>query len=215
LAQIFPKWTNKLPVVIVVAVVLLACGAVGFVWYFFSPWYTDVGYQPVQPVDYSHKIHAGQLGLDCRYCHNYIEVAAHANVPPTQTCMNCHTIVLADSDKLKPVQESWVTNSPIKWVRVHKLPDYAYFDHSAHLDAGVGCFTCHGNIGGMAHVTQVEPLSMSWCLSCHRNPVDYLRPHDEITNMNWTAPGDQVQFANEVIIEKQINPPTFCSGCHR
>lgn len=215
MAQIFPKWINKFPILIVLAVVVFFCSVTGFVWYFFSPWYTDVGYQPVQPVEYSHKVHAGQLGIDCRYCHNYIEVSPHANIPPTQTCMNCHKIVKAESEKLQPVRDSWISGNPIEWIRIHKLPDYAYFDHSAHLEAGVGCFTCHGNVAGMERVTQVKPLSMSWCLDCHRNPVDYLRPIDEITNMGWKKPGDQTEFALKVINKKGINPPTTCSACHR
>jgi len=215
LAQIFPKWTNKLPIIVVLIVTVLTFGVIGIIWYFASPWYTDVGYQPTQPVEYSHKVHAGDMGIDCRYCHNYVETSTRANIPPTQTCMNCHTIVSAGSEKMLPVIESWTTNRPIEWVRVHKLPDYAYFDHSAHLSAGVGCFSCHGNVTKMEKITQVQPLSMSWCLDCHRDPSNHLRPHKDIVNMGWIAPTNQKELAAKIIEEKNISPPTICSGCHR
>jgi hypothetical protein len=188
---------------------------IGFFWYYGSPKYTDVGYRPKQPVKYSHKLHAGDLGLDCRYCHSNVERSPTANVPPTQTCMNCHNLVLPESEKLLPVRESWSTGQPIPWVRVHDLPDYAYFNHSAHLNAGVGCQSCHGNVAQMEEVTQMQPLSMSWCLNCHRNPDTSLRPADQVTNMNWTPPAGQLEFALRIRAEKQINPPTDCSGFHR
>ncbi|PJA26858.1 MAG: cytochrome C [candidate division Zixibacteria bacterium CG_4_9_14_3_um_filter_46_8] len=187
----------------------------GFFWYYGSPKYTDVGYRPIQPVPYSHKLHAGDLGIDCRYCHISVEVSPVANVPPTQICMNCHKIILPQSEKLLPVRESWATGLPMKWVRVHNLPDYVYFDHSMHLYAGVGCASCHGNVAEMEVVMQVEPLSMSWCLKCHRNPDQYLRPANQVTNMKWVPSPDQMEFANRVRAEKGINPPVDCSGCHR
>lgn len=215
MAQIFPKWTNRLPVIVLLIVIVKTIGIIGFIWYFASPWYTDVGYQPSQPVEYSHKLHAGDLGIDCRYCHNYVESSPRANVPPTQTCMNCHKIIKAGSEKMLPVIESWTTNQPIEWVRVHKLPDFAYFDHSAHLEAGVGCFSCHGNVTKMEKITQVQPLSMSWCLECHRNPTNHLRPHEDIVNMGWIPPTNQQEWAQKTIEEKNIAPPTTCSGCHR
>ncbi len=215
MAQIFPKWTNSLPILILVGATVLSFGAIGFIWYFASPWYTDVGYQPTQPIEYSHKVHAGDLGIDCRYCHNYVETSQHSNVPPTQTCMNCHTIVKATSEKMIPLMESWTMDQPIEWIRIHKLPDYAYFEHSAHIDAGVGCFSCHGNVAKMEKVTQVKPLSMSWCLECHRNPVDHLRPHEDITNMGWIAPSNQKERGQKIMEEKNLAPPTNCSGCHR
>ncbi len=215
MAQIFPKWTNHLPTIAAVVVVLGLLGVVGFFWYFGSPVYTDVGYRPVQPVDYSHKLHAGDLGLDCRYCHTNVEISPYANVPATQTCMNCHKLILPESEKLLPVRESYQTGMPIEWVKVHMLPEYAYFDHSAHLRAGVGCVSCHGRIDQMAHVTQVKPLSMGWCLDCHRDPAKYLRPPSEVTNMQWTPPENQMQKAHQQIKELNINPPVDCSGCHR
>jgi menaquinone reductase, multiheme cytochrome c subunit len=129
--------------------------------------------------------------------------------------MNCHKLILPQSEKLLKVRESWSTGRPIPWVRVHELPDYAYFNHSAHLNAGVGCATCHGNVAQMEQVTQSQPLSMSWCLDCHRNPDLSLRPPDQVPNMTWTPPADQLEYARRVRAEKHINPPTDCSGCHR
>jgi hypothetical protein len=214
-AQIFPKWTNHLPVVFVVVVIFLLAGGSGFIWYYGSPQYTDVGYRPNQPIDYSHKVHAGDLGIDCRYCHTTVEISASANVPSTQTCMNCHTLVKPESEKLEPLMESWQTGKPLEWIRVHMLPDYAYFDHSAHISVGVGCVSCHGNVAEMEKVMQVETLSMSWCLDCHRNPDEHLRPVSEVTNMKWEAPENQLEFAARVIKEKNISPPVDCSGCHR
>ncbi len=215
MAQIFPKWTLKLPLYVIVAVVFLSANGVAFFWYYGSPKFTDVGYRPTQPVPYSHKLHAGDLGMDCRYCHTGVERSAVAGVPPTETCMNCHRLVLPQSEKLAPVRESFATGKPIEWVRVHKSPDYVYFNHSAHLHAGVGCESCHGNVRQMEQVEQKKPLSMSWCLSCHRAPEMSLRRPDEVTVMGWTPPADQKEFAERIIKEKGIAPPVDCSGCHR
>jgi len=215
LAQIFPEWTNKLPLLLLVVGTAVLFGGVGFFWYYGSPEYTDVGYRPDQPVEYSHKLHAGDLGIDCRYCHVSVETSAIANVPPTRTCMNCHTLVNADSDKLIKVRESWLTEKPIEWVRVHKVGEYAYFNHSIHVDRGVSCISCHGNVAEMVKVTQNQPLSMGWCLDCHRNPGPNLRPADQVTNMYWEEPENQAEFAAKIIKEKNISPPTNCSGCHR
>jgi hypothetical protein len=215
MAQIFPAWTNKIPTLAAIATVFLGTSVIGAFWYYGSPEYSDVGYRPVQPVPYSHKLHAGDLGMDCRYCHTAVEHSAKANVPPTQTCMNCHKLVLPDSPKLLPVRESYATKVPIEWNKVHKLPDFVYFNHSIHLNAGVGCASCHGNVAEMDVVQQSKPLSMGWCLDCHRNPDQALRPSSEITNMKWTPPEDQAAFAARVKAEKHLNPPVDCSGCHR
>ncbi|MEW6051544.1 MAG: cytochrome c3 family protein [Candidatus Zixiibacteriota bacterium] len=215
MSQIFPKWFNDLPPLIAGGVVLLVVGVTGFFWYYGSPRYTDVGYRPTQPVPYSHKLHAGDLGIDCRYCHSSIERSAKANVPATSVCMNCHKLVLPESEKLLPIRESYASGIPMQWVKVHKLPDYAYFNHSAHVNAGVGCISCHSNVAEMDVVQQKEPLSMSWCLDCHRNPAPNLRPVSEVTNMYWVAPKDQLEQAARMIRERKIEPPTDCSGCHR
>ncbi len=215
MAQIFPRWINKLPLLGAVAVPLAGLLAVGGVWYYFSPRYTDVGYMPRQPVPYSHALHVGELGLDCRYCHASVEVSPVANVPPPKVCMNCHSLIKRDSEQLAPIRDSIASNRPVRWVRVHMLPDYAYFDHSVHIHAGVGCKSCHGGVDRMVEVEQVEPLSMSWCLDCHRNPDPHLRPRDQVTNMQWVAPKNQLELAAAIRAERGIEPPLDCSGCHR
>jgi hypothetical protein len=167
-------------------------------------------------VKYSHNLHVDKLGLDCRYCHSSVEYSSHANVPPTQTCMNCHTLIGTDNEKLLPVRESYASGMPIEWVRVHKLADYCYFEHSLHLRAGIGCQSCHGNVADMEVVSQRKPLSMSWCIDCHRDPRMEIRRPEEITNTRWTPPADQLEYAQQRIEELAINPPvTDCSGCHR
>jgi hypothetical protein len=208
--QIFPRSLNLLPLVAAVALAV-GGGVVTFiVAYYFSFWNVQVGYAPVQPVPFSHRLHAGQLGMDCRYCHANVERSGEAMVPPTQTCMGCHSVIRTDSAALRPVRESWETGEPVEWVRVHNLPDHAYFDHSIHLSAGVGCASCHGRIDQMEVVTLQSPLSMSWCLDCHRNPEPNLRPVSEITNMAWEAePGEEIEYA------RYVTPPETCSGCHR
>jgi hypothetical protein len=228
--QIFPRSLNKLPLIAGAGAALGLPAVVFLVWYYFSPWFTQVGYRPphcidtkdcppgTQPVPYQHSLHAGQLGIDCRYCHVNVERSAVAMVPPTETCMNCHALVKTDSAKLAPIRDSWATGAPVEWTRVHKLPDYAYFDHSAHVTAGVGCKECHGRIDQMEVVQQEQPLSMGWCLECHRDVKDHgtgsvhIRPKDvEVTNMDWVkGPNDHPTFRRD-----HLNPPENCSGCHR
>lgn len=215
MAQVFPKWTNKLPLYAAAGLVAAAAGSAWFVWYYFSPKFTDVGFKPAQPVEYSHKLHAGDLGMDCRYCHSSIEYSPIANVPATQTCMNCHKLIKPDTEKMLPISQSWETGQPIEWIRVHNVPDFAYFNHASHLRAGIGCASCHGNVAEMDVVRQEQPLSMSWCLDCHRDPDMQIRPDGDVTNMKWTPPENQLELAAEIKREKNINPPTDCSGCHR
>lgn len=215
LAQILPPWANKIPLVAAIAGGLGSILVVAGVWYYFSPWYTDVGYSPVQPVPYSHRLHVGELGLDCRYCHASVEVSPVANIPPTQTCMNCHRIVKRDSDSLAPIRDSFTTGQPMHWIRVHKLPDYVYFAHNVHVAAGIGCVTCHGRIDEMERVTQSYPLSMSWCLDCHRNPAPYRRPVSDVTHMKWAPPKEAAVLEAKLEAQRPVHPPTDCSGCHR
>ena len=226
--QIFPRRANRLPVLTLaglgVAALALTLGA----WYWLSPEFYEVGYAPEQPVPYSHRLHVGQLGMDCRYCHTNVEQSAHANVPPTQTCMNCHAQIRTDSELLLPVRESWATGEPIQWVNVHHMPDYARFPHAPHLDVGgglaVGCETCHGRIDQMEVVQVVEPLSMGWCLDCHRDPAANLRPVSAVTEMGFDerVREDGTAFAeyvsrNRAVIEAEgvtVRPPQNCSACH-
>ena len=224
MANIFPRGSNILPLKIVLCALVAGGGVSAVVPYYFTPKYTRVGYQPEQPVNFSHSIHAGQLGLDCRYCHSFVEVAAHSNVPTTQVCMNCHSQVQKENPKLAPVRESWATGKPIEWVQIHKTPDYVYFNHSAHVNRGVSCVSCHSRVDKMAVVFHAEPHSMSWCLDCHRAPEEKVRPLSEITHLDWEAPrrdGEskddaQKRIGTEIKIKEHLNPPVGnCAGCHR
>ncbi len=212
--QIFSRKTNRLPSLSLAGSVFGGVLAVFLVWYYFSPEFYEVGYAPEQPVPYSHRIHVGKLGLDCRYCHNWVEVSDKANIPPTQTCINCHSQILTDSPRLQAVRDSWATDRSIEWVKVHHLPDYAHFSHASHVNNGVGCETCHGRIDQMDVVRVVKPLSMGWCLECHRQPELYLRPQSEITTMGYQPPADYIERNLERIRKEGIRPPTNCSACH-
>ncbi len=214
MAQLFPEWSNRVPRLLLVGSVLLITSIVFFFWHFGSHEFLEVGYAPQQPIDYSHRLHAGELGLDCRYCHASVEVSAVASIPSTQTCMNCHTQVLPESDKLALLRESWTEGTAIEWVKVHDLPDYVQFNHSSHVNVGVGCSSCHGRVDRMEVVMQAEPMSMGWCLDCHNNPGPSLRPLDQVTNMSWVAPVNQFELAADIISKKNIAPPIYCNACH-
>src|SRR5436190_13317058 len=224
MANIFPRGSNLLPLKIVLVALVFGSAVTLAVPYYFTPKYTRVGYRPQQPVNFSHEIHAGQLGMDCRYCHSFVEVAAHSNVPTTQVCMNCHSQVQKENPKLAPVRESWATGKPIEWVQIHKTPDYVYFNHSAHVNRGVSCVSCHSRVDKMAVVSQAEPHSMAWCLDCHRAPEKALRPLDKITDLGWQPTPERNQSVEEaqLILGKglkekwHISPPDKnCAGCHR
>lgn len=214
---IFPRWANKTRaiggVLLGIAPIYLVC----LVWYTFSPNTTNVGYAPEQPIPYSHALHAGELGIDCRYCHTTVEDSSFAAIPTTDTCLNCHQRVRKDSPKLAPLFRSAETGGPVRWKKVHDLPDYAFFNHSAHVTKGVGCATCHGRVDTMETVYQAEPLSMGWCLDCHRNPDPNLRPLDQITNMGWQPPEEEnaVAYGAKLRAAHGVNPRTDCSTCHR
>jgi len=215
---LFPRWSNKVvPLVIFLGLGPLGTAVCGAAWYYATNKHVEVGYSPKQPVDYSHKLHAGDLGIDCRYCHSTVERSGFAQVPPTETCMNCHAKVKTDSVKLLPVRESYATEQPIPWVRIHNLPDYVYFDHSAHMSAGVGCVSCHGRVDQMVQVKQEKPLSMGWCLECHRDPAPNLRDPALITKMDLDVKPTAVSMGTGVAKHgnRTIQPPLHCSGCHR
>ena len=211
--QIFPRQLNFLPLVIGVAGGVATFGLIFLFWFYFGPSNLQVGYTPVQPVAYSHRLHAGELGMDCRYCHANVERSFEAMVPPTQTCMGCHAVVRADSQRIAPVKQSFESGEPLPWVRVHQVPDHAFFDHSVHLAVGVGCVTCHGRVDQMEEVGIVQPLGMGWCLNCHRDPGPNLRPVDQITNMTWEP--DEAWLAQLDEHAQSVQPPLHCSGCHR
>ncbi len=212
--QIFPKRANEVPRMLLVGLVVIVTALILGIWYYFSPKYLDAGYMPEQPIPYSHALHVGKLGIDCQYCHTSVTVSAKANIPPTETCMNCHSQIKTDSPLLAPLRESWETGKPIEWVKIHKVPDYAHFNHAAHVNVGVGCVSCHGRIDRMEVVYQDQPLSMGWCLDCHRNPEQHLRPVDQVTNMSWEAPEDPVEYGRKIVAAKNIHAPQYCNGCH-
>jgi hypothetical protein len=214
---VFPRWVDDLKPLLAAAGLGLPVFLVLLVWYGGSPATTDIGYAPVQPVPYSHALHAGELGIDCRYCHTTVEIAAHAAIPPTQTCMNCHTNIRATSPKLVAVRESNATGMPVPWVRVHDLPDYVYFNHSAHVRRGVGCVECHDRVDKMEVVAQAKKLSMGWCLECHRNPDARLRPPELVTQMDWQPPlgVDRGVYGRKIREQYKLNPSEDCSTCHR
>jgi hypothetical protein len=215
MALLFPKSTDKYIRIGAAVIGLLALGGAAFAVYVGHPEVIMTGYQPIQPVPYSHKLHAGDLGMDCYYCHYTANKSAIAAVPPTEVCMNCHTRVKPQSPRLTKVVESYRNGTPIEWVRVHRLPDFVFFNHQAHVTSGVSCVTCHGRVDQMVEVKQVEPLNMAWCLDCHRNPAPNIRPPEQVTNLAWRPDRDPAAIGHEIIQQKGINPPQNCSGCHR
>lgn len=218
MAQIFPRWANRVPRRLIILIIIGINIVVFGVWYFFSPEYTDVGYAPKQPIAFSHQVHAGQLGMDCQYCHTNVDKAAYANIPSVETCMNCHNQIAEGSQygtqEISKVTEAYEQDDPIEWIRVHNLPDYAAFNHSAHVNVGVGCESCHGRIDQMEVVAQKEPLSMSWCLDCHRQPEKFVRPEDEVTTMGYEPEESQLEMGRRLVAEQNIHAPTYCQGCH-
>ena len=211
----FPQWVNR---VRPFGAVLLLGTPVYMVFLLYaggSPQTTDVGYSPLQPVPFSHQVHAGQMGLDCRYCHTTVETAAMAAVPPTSVCMNCHESIGWDVGPLEPVRKRIESGKPVPWVRVHDLPDYVYFSHQAHVSQGVSCVSCHGRIDTMEQVYQAKPLNMAWCLECHRDPAPHLRPVEFVTDLDWIPNKDARELGRELMKENNISPSTDCSTCHR
>ncbi len=183
-----------------------------------SAYITQANVAREQPVQFSHKHHVADDGIDCRYCHTSVEQSAFAGIPPTRTCMNCHSQIFADSPYLEPIRESFRTGKPITWTRVHKLPDFVYFNHSIHVNKGVGCATCHGPVHQMPLVRQVASLQMEWCLDCHRHPERVLRPRDQVFNMDWQPSPNQEEEGRRLAQEykiRSVEDLTSCSTCHR
>lgn len=215
MSAIFPKWTNRLPVMMITGTILVGTAVTAGVWYYFTPKYGRVGYQPIQPVPFSHAVHAGQLGVDCRYCHTGVEKSWFSNIPAASTCMNCHSQVLINDPRLAPVRESAATGKPIPWIQIHKLPEFAYFNHSVHVNRGISCVECHGRIDQMDEVYHAKPFTMSFCLDCHRHPELKLRPLDKITDLAWQPPTDQAVEGERLKKEWKVESLQTCSACHR
>lgn len=219
MAQLFHRSTNALSRLTIfgtlVATVVVAWGWAGTIR---SPYVSDQNVVREQPVPFSHQHHVGGLGLDCRYCHTSVEASPFAGVPPTQICMNCHRQVWSDSPTLEPVRASLRENRPILWTRVTNLPGFVYFDHGIHVHQGVGCETCHGRVDRMPLTWKAESMRMEWCLNCHRNPGNYLRPREEVFTMGWRPPLPQSELGSRLVRMYQVDPPsklTNCSICHR
>jgi menaquinone reductase, multiheme cytochrome c subunit len=215
MALIFPKSTDKYVRIQAGVLALLALGGGAVAMYIGYPAVIMTGYTPIQPVPYSHKLHAGDLGMDCYYCHYTANKSSHAAVPQTEVCMNCHTRVKPQSPRLEKIRDSFSTGKPVEWVRVHRLPDYVFFNHQAHVTVGVSCVSCHGRVDQMVEVKQMEPLNMAFCLDCHRNPAPNIRPVEQVTNLAWKPDRDPAAIGREIIQARGINPPQNCSGCHR
>jgi hypothetical protein len=182
-----------------------------------SSYVTQVRVARMQPVPFSHEHHVAGLGIDCRYCHTSVEESRFAGIPPTHTCMSCHSQIWSDSPMLEPVRASYRTKQSLRWTRVHDLPDFVYFDHSIHVKKGVGCDTCHGRVDRMPLMWREASLQMEWCLDCHRHPERYLRPRDQIFNADWQPPGgDQLALGRKLVEEYDVAKKLDdCSICHR
>lgn len=219
MAKVFHRSTNTLARVSIFGFIFLLAG---LSWVTItigrSSYLTDVGVAQKQPVPFSHEHHVSGLGIDCRYCHTQVEKSAFAGIPATQVCMNCHSQIWSDSPMLEPVRASFRTGTPLEWTRVHNLPQFAYFNHSIHVHQGIGCSSCHGAIDQMPLTFAENPMYMEWCLECHRNVAKYIRPREEVFNMKWRPPRDQLAQGEKLIQQyhvKDVRSLTVCSTCHR
>lgn len=216
---IFPPRSNTIARVSIPAVLFLLAVLTGLaVWWTHSSRFTKVGVTIPQPVPFPHSFHVGGLGLDCRYCHVGVDQSSFADLPPTETCMSCHSQVALNNPVLQPVRDSWATGKPIQWNRVNNVPDFVYFNHEIHVNKGVGCETCHGRVDKMTTDVKVQPFYMSWCLQCHTHPEKYLRPLDKVYTMGYQPSGNQITIGTELVKQFKILSPrqvTNCSVCHR
>jgi hypothetical protein len=235
---LFPRWTNTVARVSLATVFAFPVLGLCFLWIMMrTPFVTNQHIEMAQPVQFDHRHHSWENGIDCRFCHTSVESSPNAGLPPTDRCMGCHDQVWNKSPRLEPLRQAFFTRQPIRWVKVHDLPEFVYFDHSIHVNKGVGCVTCHGRIDQMPDVRQAAPLTMKWCLDCHRDPGPSLRPKSEITNMLWgsgehdpqlvraeSVPGpdkdlyaslDGEALQRALIKDYDVHPRTSCETCHR
>ncbi|MBU3760054.1 MAG: cytochrome c3 family protein [Candidatus Omnitrophica bacterium] len=215
MAQLFPKHFNTLAKASILGglLFLVLIGTGLYIWSR-SVFSTQIGIAKDQPVPFSHKHHVEGLGIDCRYCHTAVEKSSFAGIPPTKTCMNCHSIIWNEAPMLAPVRESWKNKKPLEWNRVHNLADFVQFNHSAHIAKGVACTTCHGQVNEMPLMWKERSLQMQWCLSCHREPEKFIGPKDKVFDPRWKAP-DQAKMGHELVSEYNVKKLTNCSVCHR
>jgi hypothetical protein len=229
MAQIFHRSTNTLSKVSIFGAVFILAGLGGIASLLIrSGFYTQIYVAREQPVPFSHKHHVGGLGIDCRFCHTSVETSSFAGIPPTKTCMGCHSQIWADSPTLEPVRASFRTDRSIEWNRVHKVADFVYFNHSIHINKGVGCATCHGRVDQMPLMRREHTLLMEWCIGCHQAPEQNLRPRAEVFNMAYEPPAsdspvvvggqrytDQATLCAALMKEYKVQKLTDCSTCHR
>ena len=217
--QLFPRWSNTLTPWIIVSVICGFCGiAVVSVYGYFSDWWQHDTYAPDQPVLFSHHHHVSELRIDCRFCHGSVENSSFAGMPATETCMTCHSGVFTNSPMLAPVIKSARTGKPLQWTRVYDLPDYVYFNHSAHVNHGIGCTSCHGDIGSQRLTRKAEPIFMGWCLDCHRHPQKFLRKPEDIFSPSAPARPDLPPAQSAELYQRYDiagNNLTDCYKCHR
>jgi hypothetical protein len=216
MSQIFHRSTNTISRVSIFGAAFVVAGLLGLSDQVNrSPWVTGVRVAREQPIQFSHERHVAGNGIDCRYCHTSVENSRFAGIPPTKTCMNCHSEIFANSPYLEPVRASYASGKPLQWTRVNDLPDFVYFDHSIHVNKGVGCTTCHGPVDRMPLMWQAQSLQMEWCLDCHRNPEQYVRPRDAVFRTDYQPPSNQRELGARLVAEYQIQKLTSCSTCHR
>ncbi|MGN6517736.1 MAG: cytochrome c3 family protein [Rhizomicrobium sp.] len=218
MAQLFRPGANSIAVIVIVAIFAVPTAAMALTYFIWnSPYATDQDLTRAQPVPFSHAHHVGDLGLDCRMCHTGVEKAAFAGLPSTHICMTCHSQIWTNAQMLAPVRQSYATGKPLHWRRVNRVPDYVFFDHSIHVAKGIGCSVCHGPVQKMALMRQAKPLTMGWCLDCHRHPEKYIRPKDDVFDMYWSTPPDQLAQGRKLISQYLIHTDhlTDCSTCHR
>lgn len=216
MANLFPRGSNRWPLQLAGGLLVSGALAAAGVWYYGTPKYLRVGYQPTQPVPFSHRTHVDQMGLDCRYCHSGVEQSWYANIPSPSFCMNCHSQVLPTDPRLAPVRDSYKSGEPIPWVQIHRTPDFTYFNHAVHVNRGVSCVSCHGQVNRMVEVRHEQSLSMGFCLECHRDPTPHLRPLEQVYNLDWTnEPARQAELGARLQREWNVNPTEYCYTCHR
>jgi cytochrome c7-like protein len=214
--QIFSRSANTVaPLSIAIAILLVGGAILSIMGLDRSEYITEIGIAKVQPVQFSHRHHAGQLGIHCAYCHSSVEVSSFAGIPPTHTCMSCHSQIWINSPTLEPVRESYRSGQSIEWVRVHDLPDFVYFNHSIHINKGIGCASCHGRVDQMPQIYKAQSLQMQWCLDCHRQPERHIRPRDKIYDMAYQPAEDQMELGRRLVAEYKVQKLLDCYTCHR
>lgn len=216
MGQIFHPSLNVISKLSVALIVVLVGGTL-FAWDSFlrSDFVTGVADSVEQPIPFSHRHHVGGIGIDCRYCHTSVEDGRYAGIPSSKVCMTCHSLIWTDAGLLEPMRESFRTNEPVRWTRVHDLPDFVYFDHSVHIAKGIGCSSCHGPVDTMPLVYKQETLTMGWCLSCHKDPTPNVRDREDITNMAWMPRDVTEEHRAELCERNDVRSLTNCSVCHR